>query len=69
MVNKNKNILESQKELYQDLKQYEWLLSRESYEYLESLLALEISAFNKEFNNDNREILRKIELYKRIIGV
>ena len=67
MVNKNKTILESQKKLYQDLKQYEWLLSRESYEYLESLLALEISAFNKEFNNDNREILRKIELYKRIV--
>ena len=67
MVNKNKTILESQKELYQDLKQYEWLLSKESYEYLESLLALEISAFNKEFNNDNREILRKIELYKRIV--
>lgn len=67
MVNKNKTILESQKELYQDLKQYEWLLSRESYEYLESLLALEISAFNKEFDNDSREILRKFEVYKRIV--
>lgn len=67
MVNKNKSILESQKELYQDLKQYEPLLSKEYYEYLESLLALEISAFNKEFNNDSRKILRKIELYKRIV--
>ena len=36
MVNKNKSILESQKELYQDLKQYEPLLSKEYYEYLES---------------------------------
>lgn len=67
MVNKNKSILESQKELYQDLKQYEPLLSKEYYEYLESLLALEISAFNKEFNNDSRKVLRKIELYKRIV--
>lgn len=67
MVNKNKSILESQKELYQDLKQYEPLLSKKYYEYLESLLALEISAFNKEFNNDSRKILKKIELYKRIV--
>ena len=66
MVNKNKSILESQKKLLEDLKQYEPLLSKEYYEYLESLLALEISAFNKEFNNDSREILKKIELYKRI---
>lgn len=67
MVKKNKNLLESERTLYQDLKQADWLLSKEAYEYLESLLALEISAFNPEFGNDYREKLREIiNLYKRI---
>ena len=60
MVKKNKNLLESERTLYQDLKQADWLLSKEAYEYLESLLALEISAFNPEFGNDYREKLREI---------
>lgn len=66
MVKKNKNLLESERTLYQELKQYDWLLSKQAYEYLEALLALEISAFNKEFDDDNRQTLSKIDLYKRI---
>lgn len=66
MVNKNKNLLESKETLYQDLKQCNWLLSKQASEYLESLLALEISAFSPEIDNDHREILRKIDLYKKI---
>ena len=62
MVNKNKNLLESKETLYQDLNKCNWLLSKQAREYLESLLALEISAFNSEFDNDHREILRKIDL-------
>ena len=66
MVNKNKNLLESKETLYQDLKQCNWLLSKQASEYLESLLAVEISAFSPEIDNDHREILRKIDLYKKI---
>ena len=66
MVNTRQNLLESKTDLLESLNQYKWLISKEAYEYLESLLNLEISAFNPEFSDNNREILRKIDLYKKM---
>lgn len=66
MVKTQQNLLESETTLLENLNQYKWLISKEAYEYLESLLKLEISAFNPEFSDTNREILRRIDLYKKI---
>ena len=41
MVNTRQNLLESKTDLLESLNQYKWLISKEAYEYLESLLNLE----------------------------
>ena len=63
---RNGNILESEKNLYETLKDYKWLMSNEAYSYLEALIALEISALDSKTPDEQREVLKKLELYKKI---
>lgn len=63
---RNGNILESEKNLYDALKDYKWLMSNEAYSYLEALIALEVSALDSKTPDEQREVLKKLDLYKKI---
>lgn len=64
---KNGNsILESEKALLETLNDYKWLLSSDAYSYLEALIGLEISAYDPSIQDQEREVLKRLDLYKKV---
>ena len=59
------NVLESEKELLKTLKEYKWLLSDDAYSYLEALIGLEVSAYDSSIVDQEREVLKRLDLYKK----
>ena len=63
---RNGNVLESEENLKSALEEYKWFMSNEAYSYLKSLIALEVSALDSKTLDEKRDVLKRIDLYKKI---
>lgn len=58
--------VKTKKELYEMLNRYKSNLSKESIEYLKSLVELEVSVYNQCISEQSRAVLTELELYRKI---
>ena len=68
MGNRLKSILNSKDELNEELKSYKCILSRDIYNYLESMANLEISGLRQEnISGEQADTLAELKLYRELL--
>ena len=68
MVVRIKSILDAKEDLEEELQSYKYIFSRDVYEYLESLINLEISALRQEnISGEQVNTLAKLKIYRELL--
>ena len=58
---------ESYEDVKETLKKYKGILSNESFDYLEAISNLEISALGNDINEDERNLLSELDIYRKLV--
>ena len=62
----NTNNIKNNDELNDSLKKYKTILNKYKYDYLQALIALDITVFKKSISDETRLTLSELEIYKDI---